>query len=233
MNVWAAPIAEPGKAAPITRQKSEPILFYRWSRLPDQLLYTAPVGKGAHIFLLDLKAKMPEPRDMTPIDGVAARVERLSADHPEEAVFALNDRDPKWHYLYRVNLRSGERQLLAKNDGGYQRFFLDDNFRPRVAQRPLHDLGYELLKADGKGGWTTFARFRFGIEADASQPIALDKAGQTLYLVDNRGRDTAALKAVDLDTGKETLLLEDKIADLFPALMTHPKTGRVQAASAY
>ncbi|HJT79165.1 MAG TPA: prolyl oligopeptidase family serine peptidase [Gemmataceae bacterium] len=232
-NVWVAPTFEPSQARPVTRQKDTPVLTYRWSNLPGHVLYTAPAGKGVHVYLLDIKAKTLEPRDLTPIDGVVARVERLSPDHPEVVVLDINDRDPKWHDLYRVNLRTGERQLLAKNDGGYQRFFLDDDFRPRVAQRPLHDLGYELLKADGKGGWVSFAKYRFGIEADASQPVTLDKAGRTLYLVDNRDRDKAALKAIDLVSGKETMLLEDAFADLFPALMTHPKTGRVQAASAY
>src|SRR5207244_3782314 len=115
-----------GKASPVTRLKDTPVLGYRWSNLPGHILYTAPAGKGVHVFLLDLKAKTPEPRDLTPIDGVAARVERLSPDHPEEAVLALNDRNPRQHDLYRVNLRTGKRQLVAKNDSGYQRFFLDD-----------------------------------------------------------------------------------------------------------
>src|SRR5262249_18344920 len=72
-----------------------------------------------------------------------------------------------------------------------------------------------------------------GAEANASQPIVLDKGGKTLYLTDNRGRDKAALQSIDLASGKETLLVEDPFADVLPALLVHPKTGRAQSASTY
>jgi hypothetical protein len=63
--------------------------------------------------------------------------------------------------------------------------------------------------------------------------ILLDKSGKTLYLTDNRGRDKAALQSIDLASGQETLLLADPFADVLPGLLFHPKTGRVQTASAY
>jgi dipeptidyl aminopeptidase/acylaminoacyl peptidase len=50
-----------------------------------------------------------------------------------------------------------------------------------------------------------------------------------MYMEDSRGRDTAALFAVDLATGKSTLLAEDAKADV-QNLMTCPVTGKVQAA---
>src|SRR5688572_23635709 len=65
-NVWVTSAREPGKAAPVTRLKDVPVLGYRWTYLPGQIVYTAPVGKGVHVFLLDPKAR--EPRDLTLID---------------------------------------------------------------------------------------------------------------------------------------------------------------------
>lgn len=82
------------------------------------------------------------------------------------------------------------------------------------------------------GEWTSFATFQSGAEANASQPVLRDKAGKTLYLTDNRGRDKAALQSIDLATGKETPLGEDPFSYVLPAVLVQPRSGRVQTASA-
>ncbi len=224
-NVLVAPVGEPSKASPVTKQRGEPVQSYRWTFLPGQLLYTASVGAGTHLFLIDIAKR--EARDLTPAEGGGASVERLSADHPDEALVRVGGS------YRRMNLRTGVSEDVFTNDGSLGRILFDAEFRPRVATRQTPDEGSELVKPDAAGAWVPFAGFRFGIEADASQPIAVDAAGKTLYLTDNRGRDTAALKAVDLESGKETLLVEDPVADLVPSLLVHPKTGRVQTAVSY
>jgi dipeptidyl aminopeptidase/acylaminoacyl peptidase len=40
------------------------------------------------------------------------------------------------------------------------------------------------------------------------------------------------LKSIDLETGKETLLIDDPLADVAPGLLVHPRTGRAQSAVA-
>jgi dipeptidyl aminopeptidase/acylaminoacyl peptidase len=225
MNVWVAQVGEPSRASAVTKQRGEPVQSYRWTYLPGQLLYTAPAGKGIHLFLIDLAKR--EPRDLTPAEDGFAIVERLSADHPDEALLRVGGS------YRRINLRTGASEVVFTNDGSLRRVLFDGDFRPRVATRETPDSGSELLKRDGAGAWAPFAGFRFGIEADASQPIAVDGAGKTLYMTDNRGRDTAALKAVDLESGKETLLLEDPVADVVPSVLVHPRTGRAQTAVSY
>ncbi len=222
MSVWVAPVGEPSKASAVTKQ---PIQGYRWTYLPGQLVYAAPAEKGTHLYLTDLAKR--EPRDLTPAEDGGVSVERLSADHPDEALVRNGGS------YRRLNLRTGASAVVFTNDGSFGRILFDADFRPRVATRETADSGSELVRPDGAGAWVPFATFRFGIEADASQPIAVDAAGTTLYMTDNRGRDTAALMAVDLESGKETLLLEDPVADVVPSLLVHPKTGRVQTAVSY
>jgi dipeptidyl aminopeptidase/acylaminoacyl peptidase len=231
MNVWVAPVAEPSKASVVTTHRGEPVQYYRWTYRPGQLLYGAPAGKGVHLFSIDLERR--EPRDLTPADGAVAFVERLSVDHPDEALLRVTGPDSPASAYRRINLRTGASELVFANDAGFGRVLFDGDFRPRVATRRKPDSSSELLKPDGTGSWTPFASFRFGIEADASQPIALDASGKTLYMTDNRGRDTAALKAVELESGKETLLLEDPVADVVPSVLVHPRTGRLQTAVSY
>jgi dipeptidyl aminopeptidase/acylaminoacyl peptidase len=231
MNVWVAPVSEPSKASVVTKQRGEPVLNYRWTYLPAQLLYIAPTENGSHLFLLDLASK--ESRDLTPGKGIVAQFEKFSTDHADEALLRVKEPDRQTFDYQKINLRTGAREVVFKNEPNFEQVLFDDNWRPRVVKLRKPDVGYELLKQDGAGAWIPFASFRSGIGADSFQPITLDKAGKTLYLTDNRGRDKAALKAIDLESGKETLLVEDPLADVAPALLLHPKTGRVQTAASY
>ncbi len=69
-------------------------------------------------------------------------------------------------------------------------------------------------------------------QADAltTQASGFDASGKTLYWIDSRGRDTAAVFAQNTDTGEKKLIAEDARADAGGAIM-HPKTGLIQAAA--
>ena len=59
-----------------------------------------------------------ETRDLTPIAGVQARIHDMSLDEPNIVAIEINDRDKSWHDLYRIDVRTGERELLFENRAG-------------------------------------------------------------------------------------------------------------------
>lgn len=183
------------------------------------------------MFLLDLDSGVS--RDLTPGKGVVAFIEKLSPDHLEEVLLRVK-KPAQAHFEYqRLALHTGAAEVVFNNDRGFERVLFDDDWRPRVATAKNPGQGHDLLQPNDKGDWVSFASFRDDAEASTSQSITLDKAGKTLYLTDSRGRDKAALFAIELETGKETLVVEDPFTDILPALLTHPKTGRVQTVSSY
>jgi len=228
LGVWICSIADPGKPRLLFKETEVPIFNPQWSYTSRDLIYQQPVGKDVHVFVFNLAAE--QSRDLTPLTGVSARVEKLSPDHPEEILIGLNQRDSKRFDLHRLDLRTGELKLVMQNDG-YDRIFCDNEFRPRVARRQTENQGYDLFRLNARGAWVPLERFT-SEEARISQPAALDRAGSTLYLIDNRTTDTAVLKAIDLKTGKARIVATDKAADLRSTLVLHPRTGRLQAASA-
>jgi dipeptidyl aminopeptidase/acylaminoacyl peptidase len=99
----------------------------------------------------------------------------------------------------------------------------------RFALRQTPDGGSEILQAAAPDPWETFAKA--GLEdAMATFPAGLDETGRTLYMTDSRGRDTAALFAWNLGSGRRELLAEDARADV-GELLRHPAKKTVQAAS--
>src|SRR3990172_4771979 len=92
------------------------------------------------------------------------------------------------------------------------------------------DGGSEILRAGEAGQWSPYLKIEME-DSMTTGPRGFDKAGTKLYFVDSRGRNTAALTALDLETKKQTVIGEDPKADI-GGLLVHPTENNVQAYSA-
>lgn len=226
-EVFATSVADPDSSR-LLWQNDGPLGNLLWTYTSQQLIFLKAVGQDIHVFAFDLADR--QIRDLTPQTGFSARIEKLSPEHPEEVLIGLKKSEARRFDLYRLNLQTGDSTLLLKNDS-YDSFLCDDEFRPRVAIRRTDDQGYELFSLKTSGSWELLDRFNYE-EARISQPAALNKEGTTLYFVDNRKTDKAILKSIDLKTGKTRDLATDPLADFRSSLLLHPRTRRVQSASA-
>jgi len=228
LNVWVGPANDPAAARPVTRDTDRGIRFYDWAYTNNHILFIQDKGGDENWRLCSVDLDTGETKDLTPLEGVQARFQEISPQFPAEILVALNDRDPRLHDLYRINISTGERRLVQKNEG-FAGFVTDRDYRVRLALRVLPDGGSEMLRATEHGGWTSFARIPTE-DTLTTSPVGFDKAGMILYMIDSRNRNTGALMALDLDTGKQTLLAEDPRADVSDVVI-HPTEKRVQAAA--
>lgn len=229
LNVWVAPADDPGKARAVTSDKARGIRNYSWSYQPDTLLYLRDSGgdEDFHLFAVDLLTG--KATDLTPFPKTTAQVSGVSALHPESILVGMNDRDPQWHDLYRVDLATGKRTLVEKNEQQIGGYLADAGYQVRYAQKSRPDGGQDILQPDGKGGWTKYDDIPFE-DSLSTQPAGLTTDGKTLYMIDSRGRNTAALYAIDVASGTKKLVFEDARADVGNSL-SDPKTGVVQAVA--
>ncbi|UZW60403.1 S9 family peptidase [Lysobacter enzymogenes] len=231
MNVWVAPAGEPAKARAVTDDAARGIRSYAWSYRSGTLLYLRDSGgdENFHLYSVDV-AQPGAARDLTPYPKTRASLVRLAHRHPDRILVGMNDRDPKWHDLYEVDLGSGQRKLALQNNDRLAGYLADGDLNVGRATRSREDGGSELLASDGKGGWKVVDTVPFE-DSQTTEYEGYSDDGQLLYLTDSRGRDTAALYAIDA-AGKKSLLLEDARADV-GARLTDPVSDRVQAASVY
>ena len=229
LNVWVAPLSEIASAKPVTHDKKRGIRTYRWAHTNEHILYLQDEGgdENWHVHAVDLKSGADT--DLTPIPGVQARLFPLSHRLPKEAVVGLNDRDKRYHDLFRVDFATGKKTLLQKNEG-FARFEFDDDFKIRLALESRKDGGTTVKEPDGKGGF----KVAFEIpheDALTTRIVGFDKDAKKAFALDSRGRDTAALVEIDLATKKEKVILDDGQADI-EDILRHPTERRVQAALA-
>jgi len=228
LNVWVGSADDPASAKPVTHDTSRGIRFYGWAYTNSHVLYIQDKGGDENWRLYCVDLESGGTTDLTPFDGTQARIQESSPAFPDELLVALNDRVPELHDIYRINIRTGERQLVLQNEG-FAGFVSDDDFNIRLAMRMTAHGGSELLTATPDGGWTSL--MRIGMEDTlTTAPAGFDKTGGILYMIDSRNRNTAAFVARDLTHGKQTVLSENPRADVSDTLI-HPTEKHVQAVA--
>jgi len=56
-----------------------------------------------------------EGRILKKLQGIAAQVEDISEKFPHEILVGLNNRDAKYHDIYRINITTGNRKLVQRD----------------------------------------------------------------------------------------------------------------------
>ncbi len=117
LNVWVGPTDRPDAAKPVTKDTKRGIRTYFWTYTNKHILYAqdAEGDENWHIYRVDLTSG--DIKNLTPLKKVAARIQGVSYRFPGEILIALNDRDARYHDVYRLNLESGKRALVQQNEG--------------------------------------------------------------------------------------------------------------------
>ena len=228
LNIWVAPAADIGKARPITAEKVRPIRAYFWAPDSKQILYVNDKGGDENFLLYGVNVVTGAERTLTPFEKTRVQVVGVSPLIPGRILVGLNNRDAKWHDVHSLDLATGKLSPVLLNTGGYAGFLADQNLAVRGALKSRPDGGNDYFRVvDNK----VDAKPTESITLDDSmttQPAGYTTDGKTLYWIDSRGRNTAALIAQDVATGTKTIIAEDPRADIGGAI-AHPRTGQVEA----
>jgi dipeptidyl aminopeptidase/acylaminoacyl peptidase len=228
MNLWVCPVGKLDDAKPLTAEKTRPLRNYGWARNGTDLLYVQDTAGDENFLLHAANAKSGAVRKLTDFPKTRVAIYATSWARPDEVVVGLNNRDARWHDAWVLNLETGALTLLHENRERLSGYTLDDDFRLRYASRTTPDGGWELLKFGG-GATPLEVNTQISYEdSDNTSLGALTQDGNTLYLLDSRGRDKSVLKSIAVDTGAEKILAEDGRADIGGALYD-PVTQRAQA----
>ncbi len=230
LNIWVAPSNAPEKARALTAETTRPIRQHFWAPDSSMILFVNDRGGDEDFHLYGVPAAGGAPRDFTPFPKTRATIVGSSRKVPGRILVGLNNRDPRWHDVHSLDLSTGRLTLVRENDG-YTGFIADEALELRVAIRPNRDGGQDYFRIEN-GAVAATPFLSHGLDdSQTTAPIGFSADGKTLYWIDSRGRDTAALFAMDWASGGMRLLHEDQRADV-EAVLTHPVTGQVEAVAA-
>lgn len=232
LNVWVAPIGAPNEARPLTAEKTRPIRTVYWAPDSKSLLFINDKGGDENFLLYGVDIASGKQTLFTPFEKTRVQIINISRHVKDRILVGINNRDPRWHDAYSLDLKSGKLSLIYKNVDDYGELFADEQLNLRVASKSRKDGGidyYRLTmgKDRGKAEETPFVKVDLD-DALTTSPQGFTTDGKTLYWNDSRGRDTAALVAQDIATGATKVVAQDARADIGAALFD-PRTGRAQA----
>jgi dipeptidyl aminopeptidase/acylaminoacyl peptidase len=132
--------------------------------------------------------------------------------------------------MHRITLSTGEEKLDTENPGNVIGWTADAEFQVRAATAAnMKTGGYDLLVRDKPGAeWKTVKQWT-NEEQGSAAAFGLDR--NALYVVGNDNANTTRLVKLDLATGKEEVIAEDKEYDLSGAMIDHKK--RIPLAASF
>lgn len=208
-NIWIKGIDEPfDQARPLTDDE-RPVPGYFWSRGSEYVLYVQDKGgnENYHVWAVDADAEpaedagVPPARNLTDIDGVRAQIYSVPKSTPGEIIVGLNDRDPALHDVYRIDIESGERELLIENHQNIAGWVVGLEGQVRLAVRQTEDGGTETLRVtDGELGETLYTcSWR-----ESCGPSRFHADNERVWFVSNKGEenDLVGLYLMDVATGE-------------------------------
>ena len=229
LNIWLAPYGKLNEAKPITNDRKRGIRQHYWAEDARHVLFLQDDSgdENWHVHSVDIESG--QQLDLTPLPKIHAEIVGMSYQRPEVVLIAINERAPEWHDLYEVDVTTGTRKLVERNDDHFVAYLDDLQLRPRLAVKTLQDGGGELYRRTSQG-WESF--LQYGQEDSLTlRPLVIEEGGGTALLLSSVGRDKAALVRIDLTSGKQTVVGQSGAADVSDVWLD-PRTRTPQAFGA-
>ena len=217
LNIWVKERKEDfDEARPITADTVRSVRGYTWTHDGKYIMYVQDKGgnENFHLYAVDPHAELgagedvPEARDLTPIEGIRAFIYSLPKDDPDLMYIGLNDRDERYHDLYKISIATGERELVRQNDEGYSAWFFDRQGNLRLATRETADGGTEIFRIDGDD----FVSIYSGTVDETVSPMRFHMDGKRFSLITNKGEEHDLTRLVLFDP----VSLEQELVDKDP-----------------
>jgi len=212
LNVWVSPIAG-GVGAPVTEDRDRGIRTYFWAHDNQHILYEQDNGGDENWRLYAVDLTTGETRDLTPFDGVQARVEHVDKHFPDDVLVGINKDNPQLHDVYRLHLPTGELTKVVENPG-FVGFIADGQFRVRGGLAPKPDGGMAVMvRDDEESEWRPILEIDQE-DALTTTPLEFTLDGKGLWAVSSKGFNTGQLVLINCDNGVQRLVVGDPAYDV-------------------
>ena len=125
LNVWVRTLGKTDDRV-ITNDRKRGIRNFSWQYDSKSILYGQDQGGDENWRLYDVDLDAPAAadgqagwakRDLTPFEGIQARVIAARKSHRDEVLVGINRDNPQLHDVYRLDLVTGELTKIADNPG--------------------------------------------------------------------------------------------------------------------
>jgi dipeptidyl aminopeptidase/acylaminoacyl peptidase len=198
MNVFVEKIGS-GQATRVTSAKARDIAGYAWKG-NNRLVYIQDTGGDENFRLYAVGVDGSNPKDLTPFEKVRTQIIDQLEQNENEILVGLNKRAPQVFDVYRINVNTGEMQMIAENPGNYTGWGTDWDGKLRIAVT-TDGVNSTLLFRNTEA--EKFAPVVTTSFKETMAPLLFTPDNRQLYVATNIGRDKTAIVKYDVENKKE------------------------------
>lgn len=237
LNVWVKTLGKNDDHA-VTQSTKHGIRGFTWAN-NKHILFTHDSSGNEIDHIYQTNVEKLKTVDMTPFQGVCARILHLDRHFPDDVLITMNKKNPKLFDVYRLNLVTGALKLIAQNTGSVDVWCTDTHFAIRAAVTANHDGSTDLLvRDDTKSAWQKKLTWNFddslagSVPPGGSRPISFSRDGTFLYLIDSMGANAQRLIKMNLTTGTREVVAFDNQCDV-DSVVLNPDTNEPDFVAFY
>jgi dipeptidyl aminopeptidase/acylaminoacyl peptidase len=203
MNIFIQKIGA-DSAIRLTAETDRDIMGYFWPN-DNQILYLKDQGGDENFRLYGVNVDGSNPVCYTEFEGVRTEIIDDLPEFPDFVIIGMNKRNPQVFDPYRLNLKTGEMEMLAENPGNIQQWVFDHEGKLRAATAIVDGINSQVLyreteKDEFKPVLTTSFK-------ETMSPSFFTFDNQNVYAISNLNRDKTAAVIFDIRNGKEIEVL--------------------------
>ena len=204
MNIFVERTDGRGDAIRLTSETDRSVGGYMWAD-NERILFVKDDGGDENFHLYGINLDGSDLRCYTPYEGVRVFIVDELEDIPDEILIQMNKLNPEIFDVYRLNLRTGDIQMVAQNPGNIQGWMTDHNGKLRVAMAIVDGVNTQILYRDCEE-----EDFRPVLTTNFKESVTFlgfDAENRNVYAATNLGRDKVVLTLMDPSTCAEKELL--------------------------
>ena len=198
MNIHVKPI-DSDETIRITSVEDRDISGFVWVN-NTRIIYVRDFGGDENFHILASSIDGSNDVDLTPFDGVRAQVIDDLEEDENHVIVGLNKRNPQIFDPYRLNVNSGELEMIAENPGNITAWMTDHDGKLRIAMATDGVNTSILYRKNETDDFKIVITTNF---KETLSPLFFTFDNEHIYAASNLGRDKTAIVKYDLENNKE------------------------------
>ncbi len=193
----------------ITSYDSYDLNIYEWGN-DNKIIYLMGVDDSDNLKLFSVDISTRRKKQLSPAGNSTVSIIDNLIDNPDEVIVRMNDRNIRMFDVYRVNINSGERKLIAENPGNITWWLTDHEGLLRVAVTS-DGVNHGILYRDDEA--SEFELIKVTHFKDYFHPLMFSFDNKDLIVASNIGRDKSAIVKYDIaeDREKEIIFRHNEV----------------------
>lgn len=202
LNVHVQKIGEE-EVTRITSATERDIAGYLWAN-NNRIAYVQDTAGDENFRLYGVNVDGTEEKELTPFEKVRVQLIDDLKEDEEHMLIGMNKRDARVFDAYRININTGDMEMIAQNPGNIISWQTDHDGNLRVAGTTDGVNTSVLYRENEKDDFQVLITTNF---KETLQPLFFTFDNKNLYVASNIGRDKTAIYEYDIKSKETTKLV--------------------------